>query len=88
MRAHVCVSQCASNRIKPSWWIDRYLLALSITPTVYAGDLECVNIDRDRTLVCTVYTQTTRSRFETCVLEMHTESWIPGQVTARSQVRS
>ena len=27
-------------------------------------------------------------RFETCVLEMHTESWIPGQVTARSQVRS
>ena len=29
-----------------------------------------------------------QSRFETCVLEMHTESWIPGQVTARSQVRS
>ena len=24
----------------------------------------------------------------TCVLEMHTESWIPGQVTAGSQVRS
>ena len=28
------------------------------------------------------------SRFETCVLEMHTESWIPGQVTAGSQIRS
>ena len=30
----------------------------------------------------------TLDRFVTCVLKMHTESWIPGQVTAGSQVRS